>query len=48
MDPQRTDSSSQDYTLISEGGKTEIKVYITQILVVRLLCNNKISENTPC
>ena len=25
MDPQRTDSSSQDYTLISEGGKTEKK-----------------------
>ena len=32
MDPQRIDSTSQDYTLISEGGKTEIKIYIAKYL----------------
>ena len=31
MDSQRIDSSSQD-TLVSEGGKTEIKVYIAKYL----------------
>ena len=32
MGPQRIDSTSQDYTLISEGGKTEIKIYIAKYL----------------
>ena len=32
LDPQRIDSTSQGYTLISEGAKTEIKVYIATYL----------------